>query len=51
MSKPPNYVLGSLFAIALLIGFQYPQIFGLEHPVESLKKSANRGGALALIQS
>jgi hypothetical protein len=29
MSKPPNYVLGSLFAIALLIGVQYPQIFGL----------------------
>jgi hypothetical protein len=29
MSKPPNYVLGILFAIALLIGIQYPQIFGL----------------------
>jgi hypothetical protein len=29
MSKPQNFVLGSLFAIALLIGIQYPRIFGL----------------------
>ena len=28
MSKPPNFVLGSVFAIALLIGIQSPQIFG-----------------------